>query len=64
MMLKGDIDQPRAKNSSSGDPNFSVLARAIFLIFFLFERACQNAQNAEALFFKFLFFYVKKNIIS
>ncbi len=32
------------------DPNFSVPARAISLIFFLLERACQDAEHDEALF--------------
>ncbi len=51
MTLTGDIHQTRVKNSSFGDPNFSVPARAISLIFFLFERACQDAQHDEAFFF-------------
>jgi hypothetical protein len=33
------------------DPNFSVPARAISLVFFLLERACQDAEHDEALFF-------------
>jgi hypothetical protein len=56
MTLKGDIHQTRVKNSSFGDPNFSVPARAISLIFFLFKRACQDAEHDDALFFKILLF--------
>ena len=50
MTLKGDIHQTRVKNSSFGDPKFSVQAHSIHLIFVLFERACQDAEHDEALF--------------
>jgi hypothetical protein len=56
MMLKGDIHQTRVKNSFFGDPNFSVPAGAISLIFVLFERAYQHPEHDEALFFKILLF--------
>ena len=60
MTFKGDIHQTRVKNSSSGDPNFSVPARAIWFIFLLLKRARQNAGHAEALFYNSYYLCEKK----
>jgi len=43
MMFERDIHQTRVKNSSLCVRYFSVQARAIRFIYFLLERACQDA---------------------
>jgi hypothetical protein len=60
MMFERDIHQTRVKNSSLCVRYFSVQARAIHFIYFLLERACQDAghhghksrKNEKSLFFK------------
>ncbi len=60
MTFKGDIHRTRVKNSSFGDPNFSVPARAISLIYFCLK-VYVKMQSMMRLFFLNLTFYVKKS---
>ncbi len=55
------VFQTRVKNSSFGNPKFPLDPNSIYLIFCLFERACQDAGYDRALFFKILNFYVEEN---
>jgi len=50
MRFEGDTGQTRVKNSSFCDKGFLVEARTICLIFFLLERACQDAGHHRVLF--------------
>jgi len=58
------MNQTRVKNSTFGKQDFSVRALSIFLNFFLFERASQDAGHQGVLFFKYLLFKRKKGITS
>ena len=61
MTFEEDIDQTRMKNSSFGKPNFSVQVHSRDLIFW-FERACEDAVQYRASFFKLLLFKGRKRI--
>jgi hypothetical protein len=51
MTFNGEIHQTSVKNSSFCNPKFSADLRLIYLIFCLFDRACQDAEPDRALFF-------------
>jgi hypothetical protein len=56
MMFERDIHQTRVKNSSLCVQYFSAQDRAIRFIFFLLERACQDAGHHRVLFPNSYFF--------
>jgi hypothetical protein len=60
MAFKGDIQRTRVKNSSFCNPKFSANIRPIHVIFFLSERACQDAEPDRALFLNAYFLSEKK----
>jgi hypothetical protein len=60
MTFKEEIQQTRVKNSSFCNPKFSANLRPIYLILFLPERACQDAEPDRALFLNAYFLSEKK----
>jgi len=49
MIFEGDIYQIRLKNSSFGNPKFSIGVHLTHFILFFFEKACQNAGHDKVL---------------